>query len=114
MDENKIVLDEKYLEHFREDLKKLRETSKNVFAEQSDSYKQKLVYCLLNTIKSGDREKFMSILFRSVNARKEKAKDFAENFGKLQNLLKTKQFEDIAYAVVLGIMSSYKETKTEE
>jgi len=93
-------------------LKSIAESAKNAFLEQSDNYKQKLVYNLLNTINASDYEKFQWMVLRAANSSRRGAKDFVDSLKEFQVEMKTKKFEDIAYAVVMGIMSSY--SKKEE
>lgn len=90
-------------------LERLRDSARNAFSEQSDSYKQKLIYSLLNTINASDKEKFQWLILRVANSKKADAKEFVEILSEFQSKIKTKEFEDIAYAIVMGIMSSYSE-----
>ncbi|KZX12043.1 hypothetical protein MBCUR_11950 [Methanobrevibacter curvatus] len=92
----------------RKDLKDLKYYSTEVFKELgSDNYKQKLVYKLLNLIKIDNQNEFFNIFLRTLNS-----KDSDENVAKLAEKLKTiyplneKNFENVAYAIVMGIMAS--------
>jgi len=89
------------------DLEEISKAAGKAFIHQSDSYKQKLVYNLLNTIKVEKKDEFISLLLRAMNARKGDVSGFAKEIQKIQNNMKTKQFTDIAHAIVIGIMSTY-------
>ena len=102
MDEEKVKVN-------KLDLEKIGRLAGNAFAGQSDAYKQKLVYALLNTIKSEDKDEFMSLLLRSANAKKGNVSGLMRELQKVQNNLRTKEFSDIAQAIIMGIMSSYRE-----
>ena len=104
MTERKVELD-------KLDLERIGRTAGRAFSGQSDTYKQKLVYSLLNTIKSEDKDEFMAILLRSVNAKKGNVPDFMDELRKIQDNMRTKEFSDIAQAIVIGIMSSYDKNK---
>ncbi len=95
-------------------LEKISKAAGNAFRGQSNSYKQKLVYSLLNAIKTENKDEFMSILLRSLNARKGNVSGLMNEVQKIQNNLRTKEFVDIAYAIVIGIMSTYKEENVGE
>ncbi len=73
----------------------------------SDSYKQKLVFDLLNAVKAKDQNRFLWILLRAINAH---SKDNSENVKKLSSVLmevfpsSDSDFEKVAYSIILGIM----------
>ena len=94
----------------KEDLKTIRKLSNKAFEEiGSENYKQKLVYNLLNIVRSGDQEKFLWNILRVLNSKKED-----ENVKKLTNKINSiytskishQNFEKVAYTIIMGIMSS--------
>lgn len=94
-------------EKLKIELKDLRDAASKGFKNESDSYKQKLVYDLLETVKNNDQKQFFYILLRAINKPK-------ENFGKLWNVLEKnydvmpeEAFINFAYSIILGIMSTY-------
>ena len=95
-------------------LKNLSDAAGRAFINQTDTYKQRLVYKLLSTIKAGDRGQFVDILLRTSNSKKGEVGKFMEELKKFQFELKTKEFEDIGYAIVIGIMSTYENKKEEQ
>jgi hypothetical protein len=98
-----------------EELKKIGYLAGQAYIRQSDAYKQKLVYTLLNSIKTEDKDEFMSTLLRSVNAKKGDVSPFMEELEKIHDNLRTKEFSDIAHAIIIGIMSTYeREIETKE
>jgi hypothetical protein len=95
-------------ESLRIDLKKLKDTVHNVFRNESDNYKQKLVYNLLETVKNHDQSRFFYILLKTINKPKE------ENFKELWDMLKgsydvmpREAFINFAYSIIIGIMATY-------
>jgi len=96
------------------DLKSLSEVAAKAFTGQSDPYKQKLVYKLLSITKTGDKTEFMNVLLHAANARKEEVSSLMKELEKYQENLRTKEFYDIAHAIAIGIMSTYKEKKKQE
>ncbi|MEM3374258.1 MAG: hypothetical protein QXE31_03475 [Candidatus Woesearchaeota archaeon] len=94
-------------EKLKLDLKKLKETSFEVFKNESDNYKQKLVYNLLEYVKNNDQKRFFYILLKSINKPKE---DFLILIKKLEDyydVMPESVFINFAYSIILGIMSSY-------
>ncbi len=99
-----------------EELEGLMKKTKNVFSGESESYKQKMVFNLLNTIKSNDRKEFFCVLLKKINVKikdDKKSKDAKELSEKIsgylnQIYLPSKDFEKMAFTIILGIMSSNK------
>jgi len=90
---------------------KLGELEKNVRAVLSNvskNYRQKLVYKLLNTIKTGDRNEFYWNVARVLNANSDnpEASKVSENLSKFLEASSSRDFEKVAYAVVFGIISA--------
>jgi len=94
------------------DLRKLRDLAMEVFSSiGTEKSRQRLVYDLLNALKTNDKNRFLWLILKNVNAAKtenyEKAKEFANLLGTLQfEYDAEKNFEKIAYAIVMGIMSA--------
>jgi len=94
----------------KNDLENIRRLSDEVFKEiGSENYKQKLVYNLLNIVRSGDQEKFLWNILRALNSRKDNdsAKKLIGEINKLYAFkISGKNFEKLAYTIIMGIMSS--------
>jgi len=73
----------------------------------SESYRQRLVYKLLNTAKADNQNDFLSSLLRALNSRKgdENVKRLSR---KLEWLfpLSPANFEKVAYSIIIGIMAA--------
>ncbi len=84
----------------------LRRTIPELFSEVSTSYRQKVVYNLLNIVKGGDMNQFLWTLLRLVNARHDhsKAAEIAKTLNELYGY-SSKFFEKWAYSIIMGIMS---------
>lgn len=97
-----------------EKLKEIRNLTPQTFSSTtSESYRQKIVYNLLNLVQAGDKEKFLWTLLRLVNARKKdkNTKELVRLLNELYTMnLSKDMFEKWAYAVIMGIMSA----KTQE
>lgn len=90
------------------DLWKIKKLTKYAFNKiGSDSYRQKIVYKLLNTAKSSNQKEFFSILLRTLNGQKSD-EDIKELSNKLQEIypLTSGSFENVAYSIIMGIMSA--------
>ena len=90
-------------------MKIIRENMSQIFAGDSESYRQKLAYNLLNIVRSGNMQEFLWTLLRHLNAKKEsqEVKNVIEAINELYEY-SSKFFEKWAYSVIMGIM----ETKT--
>ncbi|QER42553.1 hypothetical protein F1847_07290 [Thermodesulfobacterium sp. TA1] len=99
------------------ELKNLRNLTREVFSNiGTEKSRQRLVYDLLNALKTNDRKRFLWLILKNVNnisvEKSEKVKEFAELLSTLQFEHETvENFDKIAYAIVMGIMSG--ESKTE-
>jgi len=89
------------------DLKKLKEASKESFRNESDNYKQKLVYNMLEAIKNNDQSRFFNILLRAINKPKENFKQLWETLEQNYDVMPNEAFINFAYTIVLGIMATY-------
>ncbi|WP_424355917.1 hypothetical protein [Methanobacterium sp. MBAC-LM] len=90
------------------DLWKIKKCTNNAFNKiGSDSYRQKIVYKLLNAAKSSNQREFFSILLRTLNGQKSD-EDVKELLNKLQEIypLTSKSFENVTYSIIMGIMSA--------
>ncbi len=92
-------------------MKEIKRFSTEVFRDMPDSNKQKLVYVLLNKIKSNNQEEFLWTLLRQINAYnreerlKEPIKKLTENMFRVWMNLSSDSFSKYAYSILLGIMS---------
>lgn len=97
------------------ELERLREDVKKIFGYiGTERSRQKLVYDLLNSLRSRQWDKFKFLIFKNINtvmANEEvsnKAKEFIDRFAGLLEKYgyNEEEFERIAYTVVMGIMSA--------
>ena len=91
----------------RIDLEKLKNAAKRVFEKESDNYKQKLVYNLLDTVKNNDQKTFFYILLKAINKPKEDFKELWIELQKSYDLLPEDVFVNFAYSIIIGIMATY-------
>lgn len=100
MDENKQA----------KELEALMRKTKEVFRSESEPYKQKLVFNLLNAIKANDQKEFFWVLLKTINAKIKDNKDAKELSEKLEFMNQVynipNDFEKMAFSIVMGIMSS--------
>lgn len=89
------------------DLKNLKDAVSNVFKDESDNYKQKLVYSLLDAVKNNDQKTFFYILLKAINKPKEEFKKLYELLKRYYDILPEEAFINFAYSVIIGIMSTY-------
>lgn len=95
----------------RGDIWEIKEYTNNAFSNiGSESYRQKLVYNLLNTVKISNQNEFFSILLRTLNSQKGK-EEIKKLSGKLEEIypLTPGNFENVAYSIIMGIMSAKSE-----
>lgn len=95
----------------RKNLWKIKEYTNNAFNKiGSESYRQKLVYSLLNTVKVSNQNEFFSILLRALNGQKgnENVKKLCAELLRIHPLTQ-KNFENVAYSIIMGIMSAKSE-----
>lgn len=90
------------------ELDKLLEATKKSFQHESDNYKQKLVYNLLEATKNNDQNRFFYLLLKAINKPKEDFKKLWVELEKNYDILPEKAFINFAYSIIIGIMSTYK------
>ena len=93
-------------------LKRVKNLTTDAFSKiGSESYKQKLVYNLLNIAKASNQKEFFWTLLRALNSQKDdvKAKELVKE---LRDVYPTTSgdFEKLAYSVIMGIMSAKSES----
>lgn len=93
------------------ELRKLRDLTTEVFSKiGTEKSRQRLVYDLLNTLKTDDRKRFLWLILKNINTLKPEEGSRVNELVKLLSSLYIEyetheNFEKIAYAVVMGIMS---------
>ncbi|MEM4719787.1 MAG: hypothetical protein QXG18_02920 [Candidatus Pacearchaeota archaeon] len=81
---------------------------KELYKGQSRNYKQKLLYKLLLAVRNEDKNSFTNILFTNLNGiikdekQRKTANEIIEEFEKI----KSGYFENYAYAIIAGILTS--------
>ncbi|MFH8120095.1 MAG: hypothetical protein QXS37_04815 [Candidatus Aenigmatarchaeota archaeon] len=95
-------------------LEEVKKVTAEAFKSESNNYKQHLVYKLLETVKNNDQNKFFYLLFRAVNKPKEDFKKLWDMLNKSYDITPQEAFINFAYSIIIGIMSSYKGTESEE
>jgi len=96
------------------DLSGLKEAAKESFENESDSYKQKLVYDLLEATKNKDQNRFFYLLLKAINKPKEaKFKELWEKLNQNYDILPQEAFVNFAYSIIIGIMSTYNKGQQE-
>ncbi len=91
-----------------EKLKKVKMLTFEAFSNiGSKSYRQKLVYNLLNIAKANNQQEFFWTLLRALNSQKDniKAKELLEELRDVYPITPG-NFEKLVYSVILGIMSA--------
>ena len=92
----------------------LKEAAKESFENESDSYKQKLVYDLLEATKNKDQNRFFYLLLKAINKPKEaKFKELWEKLNQNYDILPQEAFVNFAYSIIIGIMSTYNKGQQE-
>jgi len=105
----------KQLVSFR-DLKTIKVLTTNSFKDVgSPSYKEKLVYKLLNLSKGGNQKEFFSNILKVLNSNIENP-NVKELVRKLMDIypLSERDFEKVSYAIIMSIMSSIEDKKQKE
>lgn len=92
-------------------LGKIKEVAKKAFSDESDSYKQKLIFALLEATQSKDQNRFFYLLLHAINKPKEKFKELCEELEKKYDILPEEAFIILAYSIIIGIMSTYRGEK---
>ena len=87
---------------------KIMQEMEKVFQNISPNYSQKLVYTLLNAIKSENQKEFFWEIFRILNTKKREIKEISELCKDLGSIypLNSSEFEKVAFSIVLGIISA--------
>ena len=101
-----------------EELDKLRIKIKNVFeeieyvkspGEKSSGWKERLLFDMLESLKTGNRSKFLWLLLKTLTPYREKhdVRELLEILTEMHIVdAPEKTFEKVAYTIVMGIMSS--------
>ena len=90
----------------------LKEAAKESFENESDNYKQKLVYDLLEATKNKDQNRFFYLLLKAINKPKEtRFKKLGEKLNQKYDILPQEVFVNFAYSIIIGIMSTYNTYK---
>jgi hypothetical protein len=90
------------------DIRKLKEAAEDSFKnEKSDSYKQKLVYDLLEAVRNNDQREFFYILLKAINKPKDNFKELWTKLQKYYDVMPEEAFVNFAYSIIIGIMATY-------
>ena len=92
-------------------LEELKKAVEETFQHESDSYKQKLVYDLLEAAKNKDQNRFFYLLLKTINKPKEDFKKLRIELEKNYDILPEEAFVNFAYSIIVGIMSTYQGKK---
>lgn len=103
------------------ELRRLKEETNEIFSNiGTEKSRQRLVYDLLNTLKTKDRNRFMWLILKNITTviTDEKigirVKKYLDSLAEyLMNDETEENFEKIAYAVIMGIMSAEKKKESE-
>ena len=87
---------------------KIMQEIEKVFQNIPSNYSQKLVYTLLNAIKSENQREFFWEILRILNTKKKEIKEISELCKELGSIypLSSSEFEKVAFSIVLGIISA--------
>lgn len=85
-----------------------KNAAKDSFISESDNYKQRLVFDLLEAVKNRDQNRFFYLLLRSINKPKENFKKLWDELEKNYDILPDEAFINLAYSIIIGIMSTYQ------
>ncbi len=90
-----------------EEYQQIIQNVKEVLKGFSSNYRQKLVYKLLNAVKSNDQKEFFWIVLRVLNTKSDdpNVEKLSERIRKMYPL-SSSEFERVAYSIILGIMSA--------
>jgi len=94
-------------EKIKINLFEIRKAAIEVFKNESDNYKQKLVYNLLETVKNVDQSRFFYILLKTINKPKENFKELWDALEKNYDVMPEEAFINFAYSIIIGIMATY-------
>lgn len=93
------------------DLRRLRDLTKDVFSKiGTEKSRQRLIYDLLNTLKTDDRKRFLYIILKNANNLSSEERKYVDEFTNIFSNLyieyeTPENFEKIAYSIVMGIMA---------
>lgn len=93
------------------DLQELKNVAGGVFQIESDNYKQKLVYNLLEAVKNNDQNQFFYLLLKAINKPKENFKRLWYILKENYDVMPDEAFMNFAYTIIIGIMSTYSGDK---
>ena len=97
------------------DLEKLKKAVEDSFdQEESDNYKQRLVYNLLETVRNNNQKEFFYILLRAINKPKNNFKELWTELKKYYDVMPEEVFINFAYSIIIGIMATYSGISEEE
>ncbi|MGB9677039.1 MAG: hypothetical protein ACPLZ9_00325 [Candidatus Ratteibacteria bacterium] len=88
-------------------LEGLKKDVEETFANESDAYKQKLVYNLLEAVRNNDQKEFLYVLLKSINKPKENYKSLWIGLKNNYDVMPEEAFINFAYTIILGIMATY-------
>jgi len=94
-----------------DNLRKLRELTIEVFSKiGTEKSRQRLVYDILNALKTNDRKRFLWLILKNVNTLRAddryKASEFTDILSDLYIEHETPEnFEKIAYSIVMSMMA---------
>ena len=112
MDKTKVLVWRLVLgnEELTIDLQKLKNATQKSFSnsKESNSYKQKLVYDLLESAKNKDQNRFFYLLLGAINKPKKNFKELCKKLENYYDILPEEAFINFAYSIIIGIMSTYK------
>ncbi|MEM4460990.1 MAG: hypothetical protein QXY70_02535 [Nanopusillaceae archaeon] len=95
-------------------LKEVKKAAIEAFEKESDNYKQHLVYKLLEATKNKDQNKFFYLLFRAINKPSDDFKKLIDILNKDYDIMPEEAFINLAYSIIIGIMSTYKGIESEK
>lgn len=93
------------------ELRKLLSLTTEVFSKiGTEKSRQRLIYDLLNALKTDDRKRFLWLVLKNINTLKSEDRSKANKLTELLSNLyiedeTPENFEKIAYTVVMGIMT---------
>ena len=92
------------------ELRELQKLTIDIFSKiGTEKSRQRLVYDLLNALKTNDRKRFLWLILKNANTLKSEDKKVASFTRTLSNFYieheTPENFEKIAYSIVMGIMA---------
>jgi hypothetical protein len=89
------------------DFKELKKAVEESLKDESDNYKQKLVYNLLERVKNNDQKEFFYILLKAINKPKQNFKKLWAQLKETYDVMPEEAFVNFAYSIIIGIMATY-------